>query len=59
MAKTTTPYEDALQVMDEFAKVAETLAGMRAQIIAQGFSEEQASELVVLMFKQSVMGGGN
>lgn len=46
-------HEDQMIMMDEFAKAAEMLAGFRMQLLAQGFTEEQAGELVVMMMRQA------
>lgn len=37
----------ALDAMGQFGTVADTLAGFRAQLMAQGFTGEQAGDLVV------------
>lgn len=38
--------EQLMQAMDNFAKMADLLAGFRTKLIAQGFTPEQASEIV-------------
>lgn len=44
---------DPMAILDSFQQITEMLVGMRAQLMAQGFSSEQAGDLVVLTIRQS------
>lgn len=43
-----------MQMMEDAANAAAALGGMRKQLIAQGFTEEQAGELVILMMTNAM-----
>lgn len=44
---------DPMQVADEFLKVVEVWSGVKSALIANGFNEEQAGDMVVAMMQQS------
>lgn len=43
-----------LQMLEDTARAAATFGGMRRQLIEQGFTEEQAGELVILMMTNAM-----
>lgn len=47
--------QEAWEIMDAFAETTEYLAGYRNQLVAQGFSEDQAGEIVVLTFRHALL----
>lgn len=44
---------DLMQLADELLKVVEAWSGVRSALIKNGFSEEQAGDIVVAMMQQT------
>lgn len=49
------PYSLAMQVLDEMDPMLKMLTGVKARIVAEGFTDEQAGDLTVEIMRQATI----